>query len=62
MARLTPLNGYFGRHFGRDMWRLANSFKRRRPRGGGELQPEPVEPPRPKPLIGGAEAPLEFDS
>jgi hypothetical protein len=36
--------------------------KRRRPpeRGGGTL-PEPVEPPRPRPLSGGAAAELEFD-
>jgi hypothetical protein len=35
--------------------------RRRPPRPGGDLQPEPVEPPRPRPLSGGAAAELEFD-
>jgi hypothetical protein len=34
---------------------------KRPPRPGGSLLPEPVEPPRPKPLSGGAAAELEFD-
>jgi hypothetical protein len=34
---------------------------KRRPRKGGHLMPEPVEPDPRKPLSGAAEAPLEFD-
>ena len=34
---------------------------KRRPRKGGEAEREPVEPPRPRPLAGGAAAELEFD-
>ena len=35
-------------------------LRRRRPKGG-EAERDPVEPPRPKPLSGGAAAELEFD-
>ena len=37
--------------------------KRRRPprKGGGDLEREPVEPNKPRPLQGGAAAELEFD-
>jgi hypothetical protein len=34
----------------------------KRSRRPGELEGEPVEPPRPRPLAGGAAAELEFDS
>ncbi len=34
---------------------------RKRPRKGGEAEREPVEPPNPKLLSGGAAAELEFD-
>jgi hypothetical protein len=34
---------------------------KRPPRKDGEPEGEPVEPPRPRPLAGGAAAELEFD-
>jgi hypothetical protein len=33
----------------------------RKPRPDGDAEREPVEPPRPRPLSGGAAAELEFD-
>lgn len=52
--RLAPPD-FFGQFVGR----IAK--RKRPPRPGSGLVPEPVEPSRPKPLSGGAAAELEFD-
>ena len=41
--------------------RLHRRFRRPRPRKGGQTEPEPVEPPNPRNLSGGAAAELEYD-
>lgn len=41
--------------------RASGPPRKRRPGTGGEPEREPVEPPRPGPLSGGAAAELEFD-
>lgn len=60
-ARLTPDQvERLSRQFDRQIERIQR-LRRRRPGEGG--MPALVEPPRgPKPLAGGAAAPLEFDS
>lgn len=65
MARLIPgygrvntrFKGWVGRHIGR----IPPTMTRRRKPRDGELDPEYVEPPRPKGLSGGAAAELEYD-
>jgi hypothetical protein len=42
--------------------RIHITFGRRPRRKGEEPECEPVEPPRPKPLAGGAAAELDFDN
>lgn len=43
------------------MLAMKSPRRRRPPEPGRDLMPEPVEPPRPSPLSGGAAAELEFD-
>jgi hypothetical protein len=42
-------------------WLADWTARKRKPPRGGDLEREPVEPPRPKNLSGGAAAELEFD-
>jgi hypothetical protein len=42
-------------------WLAGWTSRKRRPSKGDDLEREPVEPPKPKNLSGGAAAELEFD-
>ena len=56
-AKLTRIRSEFNQSI-----RRLVEVRRRRRRPGGDSMPALVEPPRgPKPLAGGAAAPLEFD-
>ena len=50
------------KHYLDDLLGRFGGWPKRRPRRGGHMLPEPVEPDPKKPRSGGAEAPLEFDN